>query len=160
MRLSVGYPDEARERRIATRYRASADPLGAVDPVADAAGLLSMRDAVRGVAVAASVEEYVVKGLVRATRQLPELRLGASPRAAVALYRATQAWAYLQGRSFALPDDVKAVARAVLGHRLLIDIDRQLRGLSPEEVVDGLLDAVEVPLVEEGSSAPGAASAT
>ena len=71
----------------------------------------------RGVTVAEEVERYIV-AIVRATREHPSLRLGASPRASVALYRASQAWALLAGRDFVLPDDVAAVAPAVLPHRL------------------------------------------
>ena len=157
VRLSVGYPDRAREGKIARRYQAAAEPLDAVQPVSDTDSLLSMRDAARTVAVADPVEDYVV-ALVRATRERTDLRLGASPRATVALYRAAQAWAYLQGRTYTLPDDVKAVARAVLGHRVLVDIDRQLRGVSAEDVIDELLGSVAAPPLEDGPTAPGPAT--
>ena len=86
--------------------------------------------------------------LVRATREHAELRLGASPRSSVALYRAGQAWAFLDGRRFVVPEDIRAVAPSVLGHRLLLDIDRRLHGSSAEEVVAGLLRSVPVPLAD------------
>jgi MoxR-like ATPase len=94
--------------------------------------------------VSTPVEDYVVD-LVRATRERPELRLGSSPRSSVALYRAAQARAYLAGRDFVLPDDVKALAPAVLGHRVLLDIDRELRGSTVDGVIDAVLASVAVP---------------
>jgi len=153
VRLRLGYPDREHERRIASRYRASAEPLDEVHPVLAAEALLRMRDAVREVTVADPVEDYVV-ALVQASRDLPELRLGASPRASVALYRAAQAEAYLAGREFVLPDDVKAVAASVLGHRVLLDLDQQLRGLTTETVIEDLLRAVDAPPPVAGLTAP------
>jgi MoxR-like ATPase len=146
LRVRIGYPDEAAERAIARRHQAAAEPLDAVQPVVERDALLALRDAVRTVRVADEVEGYVV-ALVRATRASPDLQLGASPRATVALYRAAQAAAVLDGRRFVLPDDVKAIAGAVLGHRLQIDLDRSLRGLSPEAVLEDVLGSVPVPPV-------------
>ena len=96
-------------------------------------------------AVSPDVEAYLV-ALVRATRDHPDLRLGASPRSSVALYRAAQSWALLDGRAFTLPDDVRAMAHAVLDHRVLLDIDRELRGATVSGVIDAVLDATPVPL--------------
>jgi MoxR-like ATPase len=147
VRITLGYPDPAEERRIAARYRAAADPLAAIQPLITRESLIGMRDAVRTVHVAEPVEAYAV-GLVRATRERDELRLGASPRASVALYRAAQAHAYLDGRGFVLPDDVKAVAPAVLAHRVLLDLDHQLRGTGPGDVVERVLRSVPAPPIE------------
>jgi MoxR-like ATPase len=102
---------------------------------------------VRRIRVADEVEAYLV-ALVRATREHPDVRLGASPRSSVALYRAAQAWAALAGRDYVLPDDVRAVAHAVLEHRILLDLDRELRGATAAGVVDGVLAEVPVPLAE------------
>ena len=159
VRVHLGYPDRDHERRIASRYQASADPLMSVVPMVDRDGVLTMREIVRTIAVAEPIEEYIVS-LTRATRELPDLRLGASPRATVALYRAAQASAYLSGRAFVLPDDVQAVAAAVLGHRVLLEFDRELRGMSASAVIGELLTSVEAPPVsepttdEEGTSRP------
>jgi MoxR-like ATPase len=145
LRIGMGYPDEDGERRIARRYQASAEPLDGVQLVADADALLALRNSTRSILVSADVEAYLV-ALVRGTREHSDLRLGASPRSSVALYRAAQAWALLDGRGFVLPDDVQAVAHAVLDHRLLLDIDRELRGATVEGVIDAVLAAVPVPL--------------
>jgi MoxR-like ATPase len=157
VRLSVGYPSPGDERRIASRYRHAAEPLDAVAPIPEAGSIDAMRDAVREVEVADAVADYAI-ALVRASREHADLRLGGSPRASVALYRAAQASAFLDGRDFVLPDDVKAVARAVLGHRVLLDLDRQLHGATTEQVIGELLETVEAPPHGIDQPVSGAAS--
>jgi MoxR-like ATPase len=146
LRVRIGYPDEGAERRIARRYQTAPEPLDAIDPVLDGPRLLELRDQVRRVRVADEVEAYAV-ALVRATREHSDLQLGASPRATVALYRAAQATAFLAGRRFVLPDDVQAVARAVLAHRLVVDLDQSLRGASVDNTLTSILETVPVPPV-------------
>jgi MoxR-like ATPase len=143
--INLGYPSREDERRIARRNRDGNDPLERVEPVIQPDELLALRRVVSSVVVSDVVEGYVVD-LVRATRDHKDLRLGASPRTSVALYRAGQAWAALEGRTFVLPDDVIAVARPVLGHRLLLDMDRQLRGSTVGRVLTEVLESVPVPV--------------
>jgi MoxR-like ATPase len=143
VRIAIGYPDEGGERAIARRYRETDEPLDAVPIVLEPSALPGLRAATRAVNVSDEVERYVVR-IVRATRDHPDLRLGGSPRSSVALYRASQAWALLDGRDFVLPDDVTALAPAVLTHRLLLDIDRELRGARPDRVIAELLADVPV----------------
>lgn len=147
VRVSLGYPTEEGELRIAGLYQDAAVPIEGVPVVIDPAGLVALRDAATRVRVSADVGRYVV-GLVRATRGHSDLRLGASPRASVALYRAAQASALLDGRSFVLPDDVRAIAPAVLAHRVLLDVDRELRGATARRAVAELIDAVAIPMSE------------
>jgi MoxR-like ATPase len=154
VRVRLGYPSRADEAGIARRYQASAEPLDAVGRVDTASSLIEMRDAARTVHVSAGVEGYVID-LVRATRERPEVRLGGSPRASVALYRAAQAWAYLAGRDFVLPDDVKALVPSVLAHRIVLDIDRQLRGSTAEDVIDAVLKSVAAPPVTAVAAGEG-----
>jgi MoxR-like ATPase len=146
VRTRIGYPDDEAERRIARRYQEAADPLDTIEPVLDAERLIAVRDLVRTVRVADEVEAYAVS-IVRATRTHPDLDLGASPRASVALYRASQAAAVLAGRPFATPDDVKSVAGPVLAHRLVVNLDRGLHGATAHDVVDGILGSVPAPPV-------------
>jgi MoxR-like ATPase len=148
VRARIGYPDAVGEGAIARRYQAAAEPLDAVEPVADGPAILALRDLVRRVHVAAEVEAYLV-ALVRATREHPDIGLGGSPRATVALYRAAQAAAVLAGRSFVLPDDVKRLAEPVLAHRLMVDLDRGLRGATSESALASILDELPVPPVVE-----------
>ena len=128
VRIQIGYPDEAGERRIARRHQADAEPLDAIEPIVDAARLLALRDEVRRVHVGDEVEAYVV-ALVRATRgaRRPPAR-GEPAGDGRALPRRPGGGASSPGRAFVLPDDVKAVAPAVLAHRLVVDLDRSLRG--------------------------------
>ncbi|HEX6474677.1 MAG TPA: MoxR family ATPase, partial [Candidatus Limnocylindria bacterium] len=148
LRIEMGYPDEGEERRIASRHQAAAEPLDAVETVVEPDAVLDLRNVARTVHVGEDVERYIV-ALVRATREHDDVRLGASPRSSVALYRAAQAWALLDGRTFVLPDDVRTVAHAVLDHRLLLDVDRELRGATVAGVVQSGLDHVPVPLAGE-----------
>ena len=146
LRIRIGYPDEPSERTIARRYQGAAEPLDAIEPVLDGPGLIAFRDRVRQIRVADEVEAYGV-AVVRATRAHSDLLFGASPRASVALYRAAQAAAFLAGRDFVMPDDIKALAVPVLGHRLVVDLDRSLRGASAEAALTEILATVPVPPV-------------
>jgi MoxR-like ATPase len=151
LRIAIGYPDEGGERRIASRHQAAAEPLDGVGQVAGADEVRALREAARTVRVADDVEQYLV-ALVRATRDDDDVRLGASPRSSVALYRAAQAWALLDGRDFVLPDDVRELAHAVLDHRILLDVDRELRGATVSGVVDAVLERVPLPLPGDGDA--------
>ena len=143
VRIALGYPQEEDERAIARRYRASVEPLEAIEPVLDPAALPELRDAARTATVSDEVEAYIVR-LVRATREHADLQLGASPRASVALYRAAQAAAFLAGRDFVLPDDVAALVGPVLTHRLVLDVDRELRGATAAATLAEIVGEVPV----------------
>src|SRR5688500_13378585 len=143
VRIVLGYPDEGEERSIARRYRAAEEPLDAVRAVIDPSSLPAIRDATRQVPVSDEAEGYLVR-IVRATRAHAALQPGASPRAGVSLYRASQALALIAGRAFALPDDVAALAGPVLTHRLLVDVDRELRGATAGDVIAEVLADVPV----------------
>ena len=152
LRIVMGYPTEEAERRIARRHQEAAEPLEAVPMVAGKDQIADLQDLGRRIQVADEVEEYAV-ALVRATREHPDVRLGASPRSSVALYRTAQAWALLDGRGYVLPDDLGEVAHAVLDHRLLLDVDRELRGATVAGVVADVLGQVPVPLPAQAESA-------
>ena len=149
LRLALGYPDRAAEEQILLRHGAR-DALADVQARPEWAGRLgALRAATREVTVGEAVRGYILD-LCRATREHPALELGASPRASLQLYRAARAVAALAGRSFTLPDDVKAVASPVLAHRLMVDATTALRGGDGAAVVADLLTQVPVPV--EGSS--------
>ena len=145
LRIAMGYPDEEAERRISRRHQAAAEPLDDVPAVISPEQALELRAASRTIHVSEDVERYGV-ALVRATREHADVRLGASPRASVALYRVAQAWALLDGRGYVLPDDLREIAHAVLDHRLLLEVDRELRGASVGGVVDEVLQQVPGPM--------------
>jgi MoxR-like ATPase len=144
VRIRIGYPDAAGEARIARRHLDRVEPLDDVPEVLAATSIRSYVDTVRRLHVSDEVTDYIV-ALVGATRVHPDVSLGGSPRATAGLFRAAQAWAYLAGRAFVLPDDVQSVAAAVLGHRLKLDLDRELRGAAVETVVADVLAATPVP---------------
>ena len=117
LRVKVGYPDRQAERAILTHHRAG-EPVEKLQPVLQPADILALQAHVRTVRVDAAIAEYILD-LIGETRKHAELALGASTRAALALYRAAQAYAVTAGRDYTVPDDVKALAEPVLAHRLV-----------------------------------------
>ncbi|WP_229022783.1 AAA family ATPase [Actinomarinicola tropica] len=143
MRISIGYPTSAGELEIlSTHGRGST--LDAIEPVVSSAEVLDMIAAVRNAHVSKEVAAYLVD-LADATRRHPSLALGMSPRATLAWQRAARAYAALAGRSFVMPDDVKALAHHVLGHRLLLTPEAELQGRSTADAVDDVLRTVPTP---------------
>jgi MoxR-like ATPase len=117
LRLRIGYPARESERAILTQHRAG-EPVDSLGPVLGAADVIALQHLTRAVRVEPPVADYILE-LVEATRAHPDVRLGASTRAALSLYRAAQALAVVDGREYATPDDVKALAEPVLAHRLM-----------------------------------------
>jgi MoxR-like ATPase len=146
MKLLVGVPERDAELQMLALHAGGFDPrdLTAIRPVAGRADLSAARKATAEVLVGSEVAGYIVD-LCRATRQSPSLRLGVSPRGATALLSTSRAWAWLAGRDYVIPDDVKALARATLRHRIQLRTEAELEGATPEGVLDGVLAAVPVP---------------
>ena len=143
MRLSLGYPSEADEEALVARSGAALTE--ALQPVTSCEDVLAAIAETARVRVQEDVRRYVVQ-VTRATRDDKDVRLGASPRATLALHRATQAWAAMQGRDFVLPDDVKRLAVPVLAHRLMSSLEARLRGRDAAAIVQSILDSVPVPV--------------
>ncbi|MGZ4669191.1 MAG: AAA family ATPase [Blastococcus sp.] len=148
LKLTMPLPSRDDEVDVLTRHSEGFDPrdlAGAgVRPVAGAADLAAGRAAVSRVTLTQDVIGYVVD-LARATRQSPSLQLGVSPRGATALMSAARAWAWLSGRDYVTPDDVKALARPALRHRVELRAEAELEGVTAEAVLDGVLGSVPVP---------------
>lgn len=144
MRIALGYPDEQEENAILRRFERE-DPLEQLTPVATAGQVLEAQTAVRQVHVEDSVREYMVR-VVRATREHEAVSLGVSPRGTLALFHTAQALAALRGRHFVIPDDVKTLVPHVLTHRIIISQRVRLRGRTPAEVLQEIVDAVPVPV--------------
>ena len=142
-RVSMGYPSAQAELDMLDTHGGPA-ALDDLEPVADAVEVRKLIDVVRGIHVSDEVKRYVVD-LATATRQAPELRLGASPRASLQLLRASRAYAGLQGRDYVRPDDVQDLAGAVLAHRLLPTAEAQVSRRTPEAVVGDLVARVPLP---------------
>ena len=144
MRVAIGYPTQEEENLILERFRL-ADPLVDLAPVTTPEEITALLTARRNVRMEASVRDYIVR-IARATRANLDIQLGASPRASLALYQVSQAYAAIQGRDFVLPDDIKTVAPAVLCHRLIIAPQAQLRGRTASELISDIVSAVPVPV--------------
>ncbi len=144
MKVHLGYPTAAQENEIVLRFERS-DPLEALPSVVTPAEILAMQEGVRTVRVETSVRNYLVN-ICRATRSHPDIELGASPRATMALYRTCQARAAIEGRDFVIPDDVKHMAPFVLTHRLMVNPQTRLRGRQPQEIILDVVNTVPVPV--------------
>jgi MoxR-like ATPase len=142
-RVSMGYPSADAEMDMLDTHGGPA-ALDDLEPVADAAQVRKLIDTVRGIHVSDEVKRYVVD-LATATRNAPELRLGASPRASLQLLRASRALAALEGRDYVLPDDVQSLAPAVLAHRLLPTAEAQVARRSTASVVEDLVARLPLP---------------
>ncbi|WP_420814575.1 AAA family ATPase [Kineococcus vitellinus] len=142
-RISMGYPSADAELTMLSEHGATR-PLDAVTPVVDADEVRRLTQAVHGVHAAEALKQYVVD-LVRRTRTHPDLRLGASPRAALHLLRTARARAALEGRDHVLPDDVQALAVPVVAHRLMLTADALLAGRDGADVVTDVLRTTALP---------------
>ena len=148
VKLTVSVPEREQEIGIVTRHAAGFDPrdlaAAGITPVAGPAELAAARDSVRLAHVSAEIAGYIVD-LCRATRQSPSLQLGVSPRGATALLATSRAWAWLSGRDYVTPDDVKALARPTLRHRVQLRPEAELDGASADGVLEAVLASVPVP---------------
>jgi len=142
MRISMGYPNKQDEAAILKRSREGA--LAAVSPVAGAEGVLDLQKALDAIICVAPVVDYIVE-IVQKTRNHAEIAMGISPRGAIALMRASMGRALLKGRGYVLPDDVQAMARYTLCHRLILNA--QTYSENPEEIISGIVRSVKVPVV-------------
>ncbi len=145
-KLVVGYPDAAQEAEVLARHDAGMDPhdLSALTAVADPAVIEAARREVAAVPAEVPVREYIV-ALARATRDAPSVSLGVSPRGAAMLLHAAKAWAWLSGREFVTPDEVKAIAKPTLRHRVQLRAEVELEGATSDGVLDRVLASVPVP---------------
>jgi MoxR-like ATPase len=144
LRIPIGYPNQEEENALLDRYRES-DPLSELTAVTKPEEILALQQERRQVRVEISVRDYIVR-IAHSTRKNNDIQLGASPRASLALYQSSQAWAAIQGRNFVLPDDIKFIAPYVLCHRLILSAQAQLRGRTTSELVADIVSAVPVPV--------------
>ena len=143
LRLRLGYPDLDDEIDILERQQFT-HPIAELAQVVSDVELIQAQEEIKGVYIAPQVKRYIVD-LVRQTRQHPDVYLGASPRGSLALFRAGQARAIILGRDYVLPDDIKALVKPALGHRVILGPAARLRDLSADQVLDEVLSRVPVP---------------
>ena len=144
LRLRVGYPEPLEEEEMLERFQ-SADPLAELKPVTTAQEIVQFQDMVRHIYVDPVLRTYVVR-VAKATRDHPDVELGASPRASMGLYRCAQAMAAIQGREYVIPDDLKTLAPHALAHRMILKSQARLRERTAESIVNEILAQEEVPV--------------
>lgn len=147
LKIEMGYPSFNEELSLLTRFEKT-EPLDALQSVVTKQEVEQMQREVRNVHVSNAVKQYIVR-LVHESRNDANTYLGGSPRATLALMKASQAWAYIHGRDFVLPDDVKALASSVLGHRVLLTAEARYKGRTAEQLIKGWLDEMPVPMDRE-----------
>ncbi|MEO5901156.1 MAG: MoxR family ATPase, partial [Ilumatobacteraceae bacterium] len=147
-KLQVGYPSAEQEDEMLARHDAGLDPHdvrgSGIRAVASAADLAAGRAEIDAIRVDPAVRRYIVS-LCRATRESPSLQLGVSPRGATWVLHAAKSWAWLSGRTFVTPDEVKAVAKPCMRHRISVRPDLELEGTAADAVLDGILATVPTP---------------
>ncbi len=147
MRLKMGYPDESTEIAMLERLRLR-HPVDSLTAVVGKEDIVRAQEMVKNIYVASEVRWYAVK-IVRATRSHPDLAVGASPRASLALFRAAQAFAAVKGLEFVLPDFIKLQAPYILEHRLMLKPEARLKRKQVSEIVWGILEQIPAPNVKE-----------
>jgi MoxR-like ATPase len=148
LRMSMGYPKPQEEREMLRRL-GDQIPLDKVQAVTSAKELMEARKQVEQVYISDAVADYMI-ALATATREHPKLKMGASPRATRALYKASKAWAAMEGRDYVTPDDVQTLAHPVLEHRLLLKSNSRVSGTSTAAILDEILNQVPAAPDAEG----------
>jgi MoxR-like ATPase len=149
LKFSVGYPSLDDELSILSNQRLS-HPIDSLQAVVEPMQIMHWREQTAAIHVDDSIKKYIVQ-LVQATRSHPHVYLGASPRASIALYKASQALAFLAGRLYVVPDDVRYLALYVIEHRILLSADARLSGIHANDVVTGLLRKIPIPVMQGAS---------
>ena len=143
LRIRLGYPNKEQEMDILDRQQFT-HPIESIEQAVSVEELQAVQTAVKEIYIDDLVKEYIVE-VVRQTREHPDVYLGSSSRGALALYRLSQARAAMFGRDYVLPDDVKALAGAALGHRIIVGPAARIKDIEPDAIVQDILDRVPVP---------------
>ena len=144
VKTSIGYPDRGGEIDLISRRANRDTQMPTVDPVVDASQVTTLRQLPERVSIEESVKEYLVD-LARASREDPRVEVGVSPRGIQRFFEASRARALISGRDYVTPDDIKAIARPVMTHRLVLTSEAEIKGVNAEAIVSDLLDSVKVP---------------
>ena len=145
LRIAIGYPTVEQEMDVLERYTGQVRPLDRLAPVCSAADVLAMQEQVGTVYCSPEVRSYVAN-IAATTRHVPSLQLGLSTRAAIALLRGGQACAVLAGRDYVLPEDIQHMLLPVCCHRLVLNPEARMKGVTPEGIMNAVLNSVTVPV--------------
>ncbi len=144
LKLTIGYPDKNQESEILERF-GNSNPMKDLNPVLSLSDILKLQEQVKNVHVDEALKGYIVN-IIKQTRESEFVVLGASPRGSLNLYRASKAWAFIRGRDYILPDDIQEMAALILPHRLLLNADARMKGITSEEIVTQAITRVKVPV--------------
>ncbi|MFZ5351611.1 MAG: AAA family ATPase [Bacillota bacterium] len=145
LRISMGYPSFSEEKKILGTYKGQ-NPLDSLQPVATEEDIAEMKNEVEKVFVDDSIQDYIIQ-LVHATRSSKDIYLGASPRGTLALFNASRALAYIKGREYVIPDDVKSLIDPTLGHRIILKSEARIQGKNEHTVLAEISKTIRVPVV-------------
>jgi MoxR-like ATPase len=147
--LSIGYPDTAAEAVMLESQRQIAHPVETLKPLTGPDEICALQESVTRIHVDSALRDYIL-ALVGASRNHPSVRLGISPRGSLALYRTSQAWAAMEGRSYVIPEDIKGLVADVFRKRLILHPESIIKNISVERIIESIIDSVPVPVVKEG----------
>jgi MoxR-like ATPase len=142
MKISMGYPSLVEEIKVVSEQKIK-HPVESVMPVMTLEDVVRFQEQVKRIQVSSEILEYIVK-LVSATRKSEVIKLGASPRASIAMMKASSAWAFIEGRDYVIPDDVVKLLPSVLKHRIVLHPKAMISGMTPELVIAGILKQVPI----------------
>ncbi|WOD62928.1 MoxR family ATPase [Niallia taxi] len=149
LKMKMGYPTHEEEMDVLTRVQTSA-PIEELNSVVTLEELIMLQAEVKKIYVDATIKKYIVD-LAAETRTHPNVYLGASPRGSIALMRAVQSYAFVQGRDYVIPDDVQYLVKAVFSHRIILKSEAKFDGITAEDIMDEIMDTVQVPVRRLGS---------
>lgn len=147
MKVNLGYPDVEYEIDMLKKFETS-DPLSEIEPITTEKEILNMQVEARSVFIDDCILEYIIS-IINNTRKLNSILLGASPRASINLMRASQAKAYIEGREYVIPDDVKELAVPVLSHRIILSNEAKFNGIDEKNVIENILGTTKVPVIKK-----------
>lgn len=147
MKISIGYPTNTEESHILSKFQFTS-PLDDLQPVAQSEDILALQEEVKSIHVDKTLNNYIVD-IVSQTRKHPEIALGSSPRGSLSLFRASQAWAFYNGRNYVLPDDIKKMVVPVLSHRLILKQEAKLKKICTEDILRAIVGRINVPVVSQ-----------
>lgn len=143
MKISVGYPDDESELLIIRRFGGN-NPIEELQPVVSPEDIKRMREKVKTILVDEKIEKYILS-IIKETREREDVLLGASPRAAINLYRACQGRAFIYNRGYVIPDDVKSLVKPILSHRIILKPEFRLKGITSEDILNKIVSQTAVP---------------
>lgn len=144
IKISIGYPDINAEKEIIRKFKFNT-PINDITAVISSEDIIKLQDYVKNIYVDESIDDYIIN-IINQTRNNKDIQLGASPRGTLALFRAAQAFAVMNGREYVLPDDVKEMIKPVLAHRIIIKPDIKLQGFTAEDVLNNIIKQVYIPV--------------